>query len=151
MWQRYSEFLIKVGFLAEYWIRYALLHPDIHSESPRNSTERKTKAKSLDLGRGNQSIWSNFQEISENFTIFLNRRSSILSGTPPRYFWTKRPRIRAFHREIWRSWKFEQKILSLEKVRSSGKIKIPNLSHLGRRPLSKLYITQLMGTGVRCH
>ena len=48
------EFLIKVGFLAEYCIRNAALHPDIHSASPRNSPERKTNAKSLNLGRGNQ-------------------------------------------------------------------------------------------------
>ena len=56
-----------------------------------------------------------------NFKIFRKKiayaRKNYL--THPQYiFWTKRHRIRASHREIWRFWKFEQKILSLKKVRA---------------------------------
>ena len=46
----------KVGFFSEYWFRNALLHPNIRSESSRNSTERKTKPKSQDFELGNQYI-----------------------------------------------------------------------------------------------
>ena len=100
--------------------------------------------------------------VTRNCRNFKNLRKKIAYArknylTHPQYiFWTKRHRIRASHREIWRFWKFEQKILSLKLERffvlggGGGLVSPPLPNYTGEpgKALRNHSITRKCGLGV---
>ena len=145
-WHGYFKFVWKLDFsliIGSEMLYYTQIYTQNHRE-----TQQRGK------GKQNHRIWgletsiyhricSHFQEISEIFTVIKNRWSNNLRFFHlPDIFWTKRHRIRAFHIHPGRTWKSEQKILSLKKVRSIWKnrkktVFFPrNVTVVGMQPLT---------------